>query len=736
MEARAGGRPTLHVSRLRAPFGWLHTALSSWRRAEAPAAGNADPRWTLSVGGEEPELRRVHESVLALSDTQFGTRGTPEEDGHGTEPLVAASAVYMPGAGEHAEATPGLLPGPRWTVLGEGGPGISGVTQTLDLRSGVLEREIAGPRMVRTVRFASLARPGVMVLRAEAPEGTLTAGDELAPPVEGVRFERSEHGRVTYARTSASSAWIAAAARSAASNTEGRTVMDRTACYEAGYGEPVDVDSVVQRLEQADRLGFDGLLAEHEDAWAARWRTAAIVIDGDPEAEIGVRLALFHLMAAVADRGEAGVGARGLTGHAYRGHVFWDADVFVLPFLAATHPPAARAMLAYRSARLGAARRAAAARGLAGARFPWESAADGTDVTPRTVLGLGDAVLPILTGEHQEHITADVAWAVDHYLAWSADTDFASGPAHTLLIDTARYWASRIRVDADGDAHIDGVMGPDEYHAPVDDNAFTNLMVRHNLLCAADRVTARAPVGLREEADRWRHLADRLVDGYDPDRRRHEQFAGFDDLEPLMITDLVDVPIAADVLLGHERVAATQVIKQADVLMAHHLLPGALPGGSLAADLDHYLPRTAHGSSLSPAIHASLLARAAQPDRGLDLFRIAARLDLDDLTGTTAGGIHLATAGSLWQALAYGYLGLRPGPVPLTLDPCLPSAWEALEINIQLRGTPVSIRAEHDRLTVRPTHRVPVLLDGRIRPAGPDRTTFRRVAGRWQEMTR
>jgi trehalose/maltose hydrolase-like predicted phosphorylase len=191
-----------------------------------------------------------------------------------------------------------------------------------------------------------------------------------------------------------------------------------------------------------------------------------------------------------------------------------------------------------------------------------------------------------------------------------------------------------------------------------------------------------------------------LVDGWDARRGVYEQFAGYWDLEPLLIAEIAPPPVAVDMLLGADRVAGSQLIKQADVLMLHHLVPDEVMPGSLAPCLAFYEPRCAHGSSLSPAIHASLFARAGQPDRALELFRLASHLDLDDLTGTTAGGVHLATMGGVWQALAYGFLGLRASGDTLSIDPCLPSDWNALELRLRFGGQPVGVRATHDTVTV------------------------------------
>ena len=183
-------------------------------------------------------------------------------------------------------------------------------------------------------------------------------------------------------------------------------------------------------------------------------------------------------------------------------------------------------------------------------------------------------------------------------------------------------------------------------------------------------------------------------------RAIYEQFAGYFDLEPLMAAEVAPPPVPADLMLGPERVARSQLVKQADVLMLHHLIPDEVVPGSLAPCLDFYEPRTVHGSSLSPAIHASLLARAGEPDQALALLRLAARIDLDDLTGTTSGGLHLAAMGGLWQALAWGFLGLRARGGVLWIDPRLPSAWNALALRFRVFGNPVTVRAEPGGVTV------------------------------------
>jgi trehalose/maltose hydrolase-like predicted phosphorylase len=487
--------------------------------------------------------------------------------------------------------------------------------------------------------------------------------------------------------------------------------LERLAAYAVDPSVAPEVDEALEALVSAERVGFGRLLEEHCDAWDARWRDADVRIEGDPELQRDVRFALFHLMASAPDDGEAALGARGLSGLAYGGHVFWDADVFVLPFLAATHPASARAMIRYRANRLPAARQAARQRGLDGARFPWESAREGHDVTPRDASGPDGVRIPILTGAFEEHIVADVAWAVDRYLAWTGDRELGQGDGRSILAETARYWASRIRISPDGRGHIDDVIGPDEYHERVDDNAFTNVMARWNLRRAA------ACGGLPEhETARWRWLADALVDGYEAATAVYEQFAGFFDLEPLLISELSRVPVAADVLLGRERTAGAQVVKQPDVLMLHLLAPDEVAPGSLGPNLDFYGPRTAHGSSLSLPVHAALLARAGRADEAAAALRLATRIDIDDVYGATAGGLHLAAMGGVWQALASGFAGIRPAGSALALDPVLPGCWDALELRLLFRESRVRIRVEPDAVIVHADPGVPIRVGSDPRP--------------------
>jgi trehalose/maltose hydrolase-like predicted phosphorylase len=698
----AGGERALVVS-----LEDLDGVLEARRRARAlgrvPGI-DEDPRWVV-VFEAVPDTRdemAVVESMTTLANGDIGTRGVYEDDGEGT-PMVASPGVF-----DDRGDSPTLLAGPDWTSLVmRPSPGARD-RRLLDLRTGVLLRERttadeharSGNRRspLRTLRFVPLERGPCGILLAEGPASEVAPGLTLhlpgAPPLSAEGDD--ERGR--YAVVGHEHGGIVAFGDTAERRDEGVRTLERVVGFAVDGDELPSVEQARDAHSALRRDGVDAVLAEHRAAWARRWEDAEVSIEGDPQLERAVRFALFHLLSSVREGDEAAVGPRGLSGVAYGGHVLWDADVYVLPAMAAIFPGGARAMVEYRVRRLDEARRIAARLGSRGARFPWESGRDGRDVTPRLVRRSGQ-IIPILTGWREEHVVADVAWAVSHYVDWTGDDAFLDGPGGELVLECARYWAARIRVDRHGVAHVFGVVGPDEYHEVVDDNAYTNVMARWNLRRAAEIARQRG-TATADEIESWLALAAALVDGYDERSGTHEQFTGYRRLDHAPAALLPGSPVMADELLGRLRVKGSQIVKQPDVLMLHHLVPDDLARGSLRRDLDYYGPLTAHGSSLSPPIHAALLARAGLVDAATEMLSLAARLDLDDITHTTGRGLHLATMGGVWQALAYGFMGLRPRSGTLVVDPSVPDSWGTLSLNVRFRGARVRLEATSQMLRV------------------------------------
>ncbi len=683
--------------------------------------------WTVAADGARPETEVLRDVRLAMVDGVAGTLASPLADYPPAERTVYVAGVYT---GEGSESR--LLQLPDWAHLEGRLDTAAPISRILDMRTGLLHHDMATERgPLRAVSFASRARPGIGALRAGGASAVVRDADGRSA---GQRATQSP----PVIRATGSPGGAAMAVDQSAHGRGGSARLDRIAAIVTDGRRVPRAATARSVLAGAAALGFDRLLAEQRAAWAARWADADILVEGDDEIQRAVRYALYELMAHGVEKGESAIGARGITGPKYRGHVFWDTDIFVLPFLAATRPRAARAILEYRARRLGSAIEAAREAGLAGARMPWESAADGRDVTPDQIPRRGEAPLTVLTGPYELHITADVAWAAATYLDWTGDQAFARRPGGELLFETARYWASRIEVTAGGSAHISRVVGPDEYHAFVDDNAYTNVMARWNLRRAATwpapdaswRAGRSAAPDAAERAA-WLDLADRLVDGFDRGSGIYEQFDGYFGLEPVRIAELATRPLSGEVFLGRDRVAATQCVKQPDVLMLYHVIPDELAPGTLEPNLDFYDPRTSHGSSLSPGIHASLLARAGQTEEALAALRMIAFIDLDDASRGTAEGLHMAALGCMWQAMAFGFAGLRLAGDGLAVDPHLPSGWRSLEVPVRLRGRRVRVRAERDRICIWADRPVTVRIAG-LKAAIADRrglTALRRGNG-------
>ena len=325
-------------------------------------------------------------------------------------------------------------------------------------------------------------------------------------------------------------------------------------------------------------------------------------------------------------------------------------------------------------------------------------------------------MIAIRCGTEEQHISADVAYAVWQYWQATADLPFLLDAGAEIILETARFWASRATLEADGRYHIRGVIGPDEYHEGIDDNAYTNGMAQWNIergLEVADLLRTRWPerwAALRErlgimpaELAAWRDVAARLVTGLDTTSDLIEQFTGFFALEPIDLAAYTPRTAPMDVLLGHERTQRSQVIKQADVVMLLALLWDRYPAAVRAANFRYYEPRCGHGSSLSPAIHALVAARLGDVELAARYFHQAAAIDLDDTMGNAAAGVHIATLGGLWQAAVFGFGGISPTATGLRCDPHLPAAWRALRFPIEWRGRRVRFALRQAPLTLTAT---------------------------------
>jgi alpha,alpha-trehalose phosphorylase len=457
-------------------------------------------------------------------------------------------------------------------------------------------------------------------------------------------------------------------------------------------------------LQRARAAGYLGALADHEGQVAGFWERSDVTWDGRAGAQQALRFSLFSIMQASLRAEGHGVPAKGLTGTGYEGHYFWDTEAYVLPFLIHTSPQVARALLMHRVRMLPDARRRAREVGCSGALFPW-----------RTING-EEASAYYAAGTAQYHIDADIAYALDQYARVTGDTDLLFRHGVEILVETARMWADIGFFSArrGGKFVINKVTGPDEYTTVVDNNLFTNLMAAENLRLAADwvdRVRAESPPDYQRLVDRtgvtenevmaWREIAAQMHIPYDDTAGVHLQDDGFLDQKPW---DFAGTPPERYPLLLHHHplvIYRHQVIKQTDVMLATVLLPERFTAGERRRVFEYYDPLTTGDSSLSQCIQAIAAADAGQYRSAEDYLAYAAAVDMADTAGNLRDGVHVASAGGVWMAVAYGFAGYRWRARLPEFSPRLARRCRRLRVPLLLRGSLFEVDIEEHQATYR-----------------------------------
>lgn len=499
-------------------------------------------------------------------------------------------------------------------------------------------------------------------------------------------------------------------------------------------------------LEEATDVGYEGILNEHADRWAELWTSADVAIQGDDEALLGIRFSLFHLLAAAPYQNDlVSIPARGLQGQDYYGSIFWDCEIFVFPLFAYTLPQAARNILGYRLATLDGARRKAARFGYRGAFFAWQSQETGDDQCDLYVFTnplTGEKIRSYFCDE-QIHISSDILHAAWQYYQATGDERFWLEGGAELAVEVARFFVSRSTwIESKGRFEIHSVLGPDEYHENVDNNAFTNAFARESALVACrvldllrgqfadDYARLRARLSLTDEEEAGlATYADRVyVPAPDPQTKLIEQFDGYFALkdEPIPETNarLAHPDLHKGGPLGPFQ--ETQNIKQADVVMLLYLLRHQYDQATKRANWEYYEPRTAHDSSLSPMAYSLVAADIGMRDWAAKYYLYTSHIDLESYGPHWNLGVHTASLGGAWLAIVHGFCRLR-----LTLDavvvdqwPMLPASWKRVELSFVWHGVPMRLSAEPSTLELRSLgdRSVPVRL--------PDRTTVLEPGGR------
>ncbi|MFC1624378.1 glycoside hydrolase family 65 protein [Candidatus Omnitrophota bacterium] len=720
--------------------------------------------WLIKETKWDKSMQSSRESQFSLGNGFIGSRGILEELPRGARPGTFIAGLYDKTGAQVTELV--NLPNPiNLKMIADGeriGAGTMDILEherVLDMRHGLLVRHTVYRNShkkrfdYRSIRFVSMRNKHIIAMQAcitalddavtltvqnlldlsVTNVGFLTEGNKKHFKVEDV--SHFDMGEYLVVRTLEKDNLVAygktliieknKAKRFAKDvTTQVRLKKNQTVCvtnivsvFTSENKNSSRIKPVVKGfLKKSIRLGFDGILAEHIASWEKLWATADVRIKGAPEDEKALRFNIYHLLIAEReDDGRSSIGAKTLSGEGYRGHIFWDADIFLLPFFIYTRPAVAKNMLLYRYIRLQKARTIAESRGYRGAMFPWESADTGDETTPAWARNLDGSLIQIRTHEMEHHITADIAYAIYQYYVATRDERFMLKYGFEMIFETAKFWASRVEYNSKLDRYeIKHVIGPDEFHEDVNNNAYTNYIARFNLLIAygmyhkMKRVYPEKLMRLSKKIDlKWKEIKEwkKIISKVSPRAKKNsliEQFDGFFKRKNIKLKDLAKNPIPhIPKNIKLRDIGKTQLIKQADVVMLLYLLSDAFGLKTKKKNFYYYLKRTVHRSSLSAGIHAALAAEIGDIKTACRYFDIAANMDLRLTYGNTDDGMHAASLGVTWQAAINGFAGTRVVNGTLSIDPHLPKHWKDMTFHLKWHGYNTKIKANHNKVSFR-----------------------------------
>ncbi len=480
--------------------------------------------------------------------------------------------------------------------------------------------------------------------------------------------------------------------------------------------------------EQARKTAEHGYAAEaarSDHVWDRLWDLYDIRVESDDNAQALLHYNFYHnIIATPAHTDHLPIGARGLSCQAYQGAAFWDQEIFNLPMYLYTNPEVARNLLVYRHRVIDGARRKAKNLGYYGAFYPWISGDTGDELCPDYFFS------DVLTGRKlrnhfnnwQIHISPDIAYAVWHYYLATGDWEFIRSRGAEMLFEIAQFLISHAYYKKDQDRYdIVRVLGPDEYHENVDNNAFTNHQASYALNAALevyDRLASEEPESLHtlrenialeeRHIELWRHMHAHLhLPSPEKPGDLIEQFRGYFQLEDTTPEALAERLKDPGEYWGWPNGVAvsTQVIKQADVVQLFCLHPDRFDRETIKANYEYYEPHTQHRSSLSPAVHSIVASRIEHHEQAYEYFHHSCTIDLYTTNppssgGTFIGGIHTAACGIAWQMVVFGFTGFRTTPEGMVFEPHLPKQWRRIAFPLVYRWNQFQVELERDGLTI------------------------------------
>jgi alpha,alpha-trehalose phosphorylase len=682
--------------------------------------------WRLAAKGPSAQLGHVP-ALFSIGNGFIGVRGPGEA---ADAPRVYLNGVYERVPIAYHEAAYGfaresdlrlaVADATRPAIFLDGEPIGPAVGVELDLRRCIrTETLTSGGIEIVIEQFVSMTHEGLVLTRVAFPEACdVTVMAMVTPPPGSGAAAEPPEGAVYDPRVApvmADSPWVemqvsnapgiaarmdgldksgflvACAMQEIGRRTiDGRVQVDFASGYRASRDRQA-LGTLPETLRAAREQGYDALLAEQADWFAQFWSVSNVAFPGEPNAELAIRYALAELAVAVCRDGKTSIGAKGQTGEGYEGHVFWDADLYVMPVFAFTHPAIARAMLAWRISGLDAARDNARAMGqVRGALYPWRT------------IGGHECSSFFPAGPAQYHINADIAYALETYLAATGDRSILDGGAE-MLVETARIWLEIGFHDAGRNNAfvINRVTGPDEYSAIVNNNLYTNLMAARHLRFAAREGLAASLID-EAEAGRMVRAADTMFLPFDEERQVYAQDEAYFRLEPWPFDE---TPPQSYPLLLHFHPLAIyrrRVSKQADAVLALALalMPEAFDAPMRQRMLETYEATTVHDSTLSASAFATAAAHAGDGTRAAHYWRIAALTDLADLFGNTDHGLHMAALAGSWTTLVMGFAGMRVEGDVLCFDPVEIPGFSEYRFTVAFRGAHIDVAVSGRSATV------------------------------------
>lgn len=480
--------------------------------------------------------------------------------------------------------------------------------------------------------------------------------------------------------------------------------------------------TALENLLQCMEKGFTILNAENEESWNLFWKKHDVLVKTDnPFEQIATRYAVLQIAMMTPDHdNRMNIGAKGLSGEAYKGHTFWDTEIFLLPFWVATEPKIARSLLKYRYLSLDGARKKAAENGYEGAMYPWESAwiTDG-ETTPKW----GDAdvftgkPLPIICGDIEQHITSDVAYGIWYYYQMTGDNDFMEKAGYEIIFETATFWQSRWEWDDSRACYvIMDVIGPDEYSEHVNNNAFTNYMSQWNVTLAIENYEKlekenkplldkfEEKLSIRRCYQLWKEKVDKIYLPKINDDMILPQDDTYLSLPKISIKKYKKSIKRAEIIKDYNmhQISQLQVSKQADVLVLMYLRGSLFSDEVKEKNFHYYEARCLHDSSLSYSAHSIMASEIGDLKLAKSLFKKALSIDLNNNPYAAAQGIHAASMGGIWQCIVNGFAGVRLTADHLRIAPRLPERFKSIQFGIFWRGVWLDILIEEHQLTITP----------------------------------